>query len=228
MIAQTWLVFIEYGNVRHASCSKKLSHVRRAWASAAWIETIKLVHSFRDLSTQEENWDECRRSLERKIQTLQAEIKEHEETIDRMAKASSKGNKDDDIRTQAAQKKLDKVNAEVDSLKAVLELKTDEVRQLRNENVRLAEKLEEFDLTTLALRKASQQVEDLKAQIDAKTCAERKLSAENRQLCTTVEREASEKKRLSMENEELQWRIRQSTDGIMSLSTIDGECWLLA
>ena len=37
-----------------------------------------------------------------------------------------------------------------------------------------------------------------------------------------MERELNEKKRLSMENEELHWKIRQSTDTVMSLSTIEG------
>ena len=50
----------------------------------------------------------------------------------------------------------------------------------------------------------------------------RKLSEENRRLSCTVEREVNEKKRLSMENEELHWKIRQSTDTVMSLSTIEG------
>ena len=50
----------------------------------------------------------------------------------------------------------------------------------------------------------------------------RKLSEENRRLSCTVERELHEKKRLSMENEELHWKIRQSTDAVMSLSTIEG------
>ena len=133
--------------------------------------------------------------------------------------------------------------------------------------------MEEFDKTSLELRKAMQQVEDLKAQIDHKHSSERwvgsifqmvcmysavkmnvdkgcvslglnhatfdqivwldesgsfkmyiyrKLSEENRRLSCTVEREVNEKKRLSMENEELHWKIRQSTDTVMSLSTIEG------
>ena len=74
---------------------------------------------------------------------------------------------------QAANRKFEKITAEVESLKAVLEMKTVEVRTLRNENVRLAEKVEEFDKTSLELRKAMQQVEDLKAQINHKQSSER-------------------------------------------------------
>jgi DNA repair exonuclease SbcCD ATPase subunit len=61
--------------------------------------------------------------LESKIQTLQGEIKEQEETLERMTKTSksSKGNQQqleqEEIRAVAAQRKSDKINAEVDSLK---------------------------------------------------------------------------------------------------------------
>jgi DNA repair exonuclease SbcCD ATPase subunit len=61
--------------------------------------------------------------LESKIQTLQGEIKEQEETLERMTKTSksSKGNQQqleqEEIRAAAAQRKSDKINAEVDSLK---------------------------------------------------------------------------------------------------------------
>ena len=65
--------------------------------------------------------------------------------------------------------------AEVQSLKAVLEIKTAEVRNLRNENVRLEEKLEEFDRINLDLKKAAALVEDLKAQIVTKNNLERYL-----------------------------------------------------
>ena len=44
---------------------------------------------------------------------------------------------------KVANKKFEKITAEVESLKAVLEMKTVEVRTLRNENVRLAEKVNE-------------------------------------------------------------------------------------
>ena len=42
---------------------------------------------------------------------------------------------------QVANNKFEKITAEVESLKAVLEMKTVEVRTLRNENVRLSEKV---------------------------------------------------------------------------------------
>ncbi|XP_059080579.1 restin homolog isoform X3 [Tigriopus californicus] len=163
--------------------------------------------------SKEEKWQESKRSLEDQIHTLQNEIKEHEA----LSRAKNKG----DLQLQAVHNKIEKVNAEAESLKAVLELKTREVHVLRNEKVRLEEKLEEFDRVRLELSKASAIVEDLKAQVAKKTNVERKLSAENRKLYSNIERESCEKKRLSMENEELHWKIRQSMDGL-SLSTVEG------
>ncbi len=53
---------------------------------------------------------------------LQQELREQEE----QARIKGKG----DLQLQAAHRKIEKVTAEVDSLKAVLELKTQEVRRI--------------------------------------------------------------------------------------------------
>lgn len=98
---------------------------------------------------------------------FQMEIKDHELA---MSKSSAKAKNRDDARLTLAQQKLSSVTAEVDSLKAVLELKSDEVKRLRVENARLEEKLEEFDAMALELRKTNALVEDLKEQIQTKTC----------------------------------------------------------
>ncbi len=69
--------------------------------------------------------------------------------------------------------KLSKITAEVDSLKAVLEMKSEELRGLRADKIRLEEKLNDFDQMKASLQKASALAEDLKAQIDAKNNLER-------------------------------------------------------
>ena len=63
--------------------------------------------------------------------------------------------------------------AEVDSLKVVLEMKTAEIHTLRNESVRLEEKLEEYDTMKVDLRKVNAQLEDLKEQLTSKHDVER-------------------------------------------------------
>ena len=113
--------------------------------------------------------------------------------------------------------------AEVDSLKAVLEMKTEEIHALRLEKAKLEDKLEEFDRMKLDFGKVTAQLEDLKAQLNEKQVVERKLSEENRQLYDSVERELNAKRRITMEKEELEWRIRSSSrDGTMSMSMMEG------
>ena len=128
-----------------------------------------------------------------------------------------------DLIVKSTQNKLTKVMAEVDSLKAVLEMKTEEIHALRLEKAKLEDKLEEFDRMKLEFGKVTAQLEDLKAQLNEKQVVERKLSEENRQLYDSVERELNAKRRITMEKEELEWRIRSSSrDGTMSMSMMEG------
>ncbi len=81
----------------------------------------RLEEAGREHSSREERWAESRRSLEEQVRGLQQELREQEE----QARIKGKG----DLQLQAAHRKIEKVTAEVDSLKAVLELKTQEVRR---------------------------------------------------------------------------------------------------
>lgn len=74
---------------------------------------------------------------------------------------------------QCLEKKMEKINAEVESLKAVLELKNQEVHSLRTEKGKLELKLEEFDQIREDLKKAIAAKEDLLAQIQTKNSLER-------------------------------------------------------
>ena len=102
----------------------------------------------------------------------------------------------------------DTVTAEVDSLKAVMDIRTEENRKLRKDNIRLEETLVDYKKTVKKLKKANLLLEDYKAQLDSKLDVERKLSEEKQRLERDIERETSTKQKLIMENEELQWKIR--------------------
>ena len=145
---------------------------------------------------------------------MEAEAKEQTEIV--RAKNAK------DLQIQSLTKKKDELKTEVESLNAVLEMKSGEIRNLRQENQKLEAKLDEFDKINLELKKANAAVEDLKEQIQTKNCLERRLSAENRKLSVTVEKEMGENKRLSMENEELVWKIKQSTENL-SVSMLEGK-----
>ena len=101
--------------------------------------------------------------LEQQIRSLNQELREAD------CKSARKG----DARVSAAHDKISKLQAEVDSLKAVVEMKTEDIHTLRIEKVRLEEKLEEFDQIKMNLLKAQANVEDLQAQLLTKTNVER-------------------------------------------------------
>ena len=162
----------------------------------------------------EEKHAEAKKAFEEKLRALQNDLN----SSDAVNRAKNKK----DAQLKAAQEKIDKISAEAESLKVVLDLKSEELRSLRNENVRLEEKVEEFDRVSAELKKALALVEDLKEQIASKNNLERKLSAENRKLSSAVEKECIEKKRLSMEKEELLWKMRQAEQTALSLSMIEG------
>ena len=61
----------------------------------------------------------------------------------------------------------------MESLKVVLEMRIEEIHTLRNENVRLEEKLEEYDGMKIELGKAKAQAEDLNAQLNSRLDLER-------------------------------------------------------
>ena len=125
---------------------------------------------------------------------------------------------------KSTQNKLSKVIAEVDSLKAVLEMKTEEIHALRLEKAKLEDKLEDFDRMKVNVHKVSAQMEDLKAQLNEKQVLERKLSEENRQLYNSMEREMNAKRRLTMEKEELEWKMKSfaaDPAGPMSMSMME-------
>ncbi|CAL4122504.1 unnamed protein product, partial [Meganyctiphanes norvegica] len=107
---------------------------------------------------------------------------------------------------------------EVDSLKTVVEMRNNEIHELRNQVVekeRLTEDLETARLLTRTLRAKT---EDLQAQMDTKAQTERQILNEHRMLIETYQRENNINKRLSLENEELQWKLRQR-DELHCMST---------
>ena len=130
-----------------------------------------------------------------------------------------------DLLMKSTQNKLSKVLAEVDSLKAVLEMRTEEIHALRLEKAKLEDKLDDFDRMKISLNKVTAQMEDLKAQLNEKQALERKLSEENRQLYNNMEREKNAQRRLTMEKEELEWKMKSfsaaDSAGPMSMSMME-------
>ncbi|CAJ1058300.1 microtubule-associated tumor suppressor 1 homolog A isoform X1 [Xyrichtys novacula] len=96
---------------------------------------------------------------------------------------------------------------ELESLKVVLDIKTDQLHQqekklmevdkLKEKNVKLDE----------SLKRVQQENEELKARMDRHAALSRQLSSEQAVLQESLQKESKVNKRLSMENEELLWKL---------------------
>ncbi|XP_059081967.1 probable WRKY transcription factor protein 1 isoform X2 [Tigriopus californicus] len=101
---------------------------------------------------------------------------------------------------------------EVESLQLVVEMRTQEVHRLREEQAKHLAKLEELDTTKESLAKMKAKVEDLQAQLDRKNESARQLSREKSNLENNFELQSKNKAIISQQMEELQWRIKHKME----------------
>ena len=97
---------------------------------------------------------------------------------------------------------------EVESLTAVLDLRTREVKAAQEAREVLEAKVVDFEATKGLVRTLRNQVEDLKAQVETTRTLERSMEAEVVRLQSSLVKESREKRNISMENEQLEWKVR--------------------
>ncbi|XP_048505880.1 uncharacterized protein LOC105691641 isoform X2 [Athalia rosae] len=110
------------------------------------------------------------------------------------------------------------LRAEAESLRTVLELRSQEIAALRAENDNLRREVEIKDALEAKVIALEARSEDLKAQLQRKETFERQLSHENKVLLESFHQESKQNKRLSQHNEELQWRLRQNNEVVTVLA----------
>lgn len=131
--------------------------------------------------------------------------------------------KDKDTKLQVTAGRCKKLQDEVESLQTVLELRHEELQELRKQNALLTREAEE-ELPAALQRVAALEakVEDLKVQLQMKTKLERQLSEHNRLLMESFHQESKQSKRLSLHNEELQWKLKQNLEVVNALAALSG------
>ncbi|XP_063240704.1 uncharacterized protein LOC134541304 isoform X3 [Bacillus rossius redtenbacheri] len=133
--------------------------------------------------------------------------------------------KDKDSKLQVAAGRCKQLQDEVQSLQTVLELRGQEVQELRRQVAELTWAAEEVQGCRLRAQGLQARVEDLQAQLRDKTTFERQLSKENKQLLESFHEESKQKKRLSQHNEELQYKLKQNKEYMLAaLSTSLRSC----
>lgn len=108
--------------------------------------------------------------------------------------------------------------AEIESLRSVLELKSQENAALRSELDSYRRDIEGKDALQIRLDMAEARCEDLKAQLQRKESFERQVSHENEMLHESIHQVSKHNKRLSQRNEELQWKLRNKNDWMSVLA----------
>ncbi|NXY41283.1 MTUS1 protein, partial [Ceuthmochares aereus] len=96
---------------------------------------------------------------------------------------------------------------ELESLKAVLEIKNEKLHQQDIKLMKMEKLLENNTILMDKLKKVQQENEELKARMDKHMELSRQLSTEQAVLQESLEKESKVNKRLSMENEELLWKL---------------------
>jgi hypothetical protein len=131
--------------------------------------------------------------------------------------------KDKDTKLQVTAAHCKKLEDEVESLRTVLELRHEELQELRKQKALLTREAEEE--LPVALQRAAAleaKVEDLKVQLQLKTNLERQLSEHNRLLMESVHQESKQSQRLLLRSEELQWKLKQTVESVTALAALSG------
>ncbi|XP_033336919.2 toucan isoform X2 [Megalopta genalis] len=112
------------------------------------------------------------------------------------------------------------LTAEVESLRSVLEIRSQEIALLRSELDNSRREIEDKDALQQRVDTLEARCEDLKAQIQCKESLERQIAHENEVLHESIHQISKQNKRLAQRNEELQWRLRQKNEVVTVLANL--------
>ncbi|XP_071786432.1 uncharacterized protein [Asterias amurensis] len=159
----------------------------------------------------DEDKKQLREEMQSKKQELQDEIYKWtfqcENQKERVIRLEEALQKDSDSKVQAAILEKRKLEADVDSMKSVADLRANQLSELRRESMLLKKELEKLPIKEDVILRLQAKVEDLQAMVAEKQNYQRQLSSDHITLRENYEREVNEKKRLSMEKEQLSWRL---------------------
>ncbi|XP_032242238.2 restin homolog isoform X1 [Nematostella vectensis] len=170
---------------------------------SAHVEEILEEHQL-EIETIKADYEEQRSALETKLFSVTSECTSLNIKLQRLQEETEQ---DIENRIQDAIEKYKSLPDELASMKAVLDMKNDEIKQLRKDRMEAKMELDHLRTKADRIRKLEQENESLSFVVETKSKFERQLSVERETLKTTLERESAKLKRLSLENEELQWRL---------------------
>jgi len=160
-----------------------------------------LEQSLTMVEKRELEWQEEKADILEEVQRLKAEASK---MIQILAEEYEEEN--------LSEEKKRSLSAEVYSLQLVVEMRTGEVRSLREKLGIVTHQMESQAVTQSQLDKALARIEDLEEQLKVKIQMERQLSVEKSELEQNVAISNKVVDRMSMNVEQLQWRIKNNYD----------------
>jgi len=159
----------------------------------------QMKEAFEEIEQREQAWQDEREDIISEVQRLKAEASK---MIQILAEEYEEEN--------LSEEKKRSLSAEVYSLQLVVEMRTGEVRSLREKLGIVTHQMESQAVTQSQLDKALARIEDLEEQLKQKVVKEQLISAEKWELESSVSESTKKMERMSMNVEELQWRIRNN------------------
>ncbi|XP_076468280.1 uncharacterized protein LOC143299066 isoform X3 [Babylonia areolata] len=172
------------------------------------VEELHAQHR-KKLEDITERFESIKLSLTEKVQSLCSEC----DDLRIRAKTSEDAlQRDSDVKVQLALTPYLHLPQEIESLKTVIDMRTEEIQKLKRQNMDLVKQLEELPIAQEKVVSLKQKVENLQAIINIKTDHEKQLHEKCQVLMRKYDRESRAKKRLSMDYEQVVWRMSQSAD----------------
>ncbi|NXN96335.1 MTUS1 protein, partial [Rhinopomastus cyanomelas] len=184
------------------SHSEKVEELKREYESSFSGKYLVFIAHESEKKLLEDSFKEKQELLETKIEELKCE---NNSLNDKLRLEEQK---------QIAKEKANLKNPqimyleqELESLKAVLEIKNEKLHEQDIKLMKMEKLLESNTILMDKLKKVQQENEELKARMDKHMELSRQLSTEQAVLQESLEKESKVNKRLSMENEELLWKL---------------------
>ncbi|XP_074947465.1 microtubule-associated tumor suppressor 1 isoform X1 [Phalacrocorax aristotelis] len=181
------------------SHSEKVEELKKEYESS--FSELKSTHES-ERKLLEDSFKEKQELLEKRIDELKCEndsLSEKLKVEEQKQIAKEKAN--------VKNPQIMYLEQELESLKAVLEIKNEKLHQQDVKLMKMEKLLENNTILMDKLKKVQQENEDLKARMDKHMELSRQLSTEQAVLQESLEKESKVNKRLSMENEELLWKL---------------------
>uniref|UniRef100_A0A8C0J1E8 Microtubule associated scaffold protein 1 n=1 Tax=Chelonoidis abingdonii TaxID=106734 RepID=A0A8C0J1E8_CHEAB len=188
--------------IYHLSTMNSLKYgslVMQCFNNLVFISELKNVHEL-ERNSFENSFKEKQESLEKRIDELKRENDSLNEKLEEQKQIAKE-------KANLKNPQIMYLEQELESLKAVVEIKNEKLRQQDIKLMKTEKLVEKNTVLMDKMKKFQQENEELKARMDKHMQLSRQLSTEQAVLQESLEKESKVNKRLSMENEELLWKL---------------------